>query len=208
MTPRRIAIAIALLGWAHNALRVAASLLGFAGNNFFNYLPPYRSNPGPTTFPYYQIAGLVFATALGAFAMWYDSERPPSERSDSFWSSALWSAVTSVVAGLLVVWVSTTVERTYGWWLFVMLPVLTGFEATVLLGRRREVTAADAVGVSSMAVLLLGMALMLFAFEGLICMVMAAPLAFPLAMLGGILAWMLVPRRAGYHSVSILLLAG
>ena len=74
----------------------------------------------------------------------------------------------------------------YGWSLFVMLPVVAGGLGTWCL---RPATRGQAVRTGAM-VGSLGCALFLFAgLEGFICVLMALPVAVPLAILGSLLAY-------------------
>jgi len=76
----------------------------------------------------------------------------------------------------------------YGWGLFVALPFAMGFAAALLYGIRQPRTVKGSVGVACLSVVLLGGALLALAFEGIICLLMALPIALPLAAFGGLCA--------------------
>ncbi len=94
-------------------------------------------------------------------------------------------AVVPVVLGVATVALGVNVFRNYGLGLFVVVPFAVGLIAVLLYGYRRQPNWGECAGVAAAAVTLLGLTLVGFAMEGFVCLVMAAPLAFPLAILGG-----------------------
>ena len=72
----------------------------------------------------------------------------------------------------------------YGYGLFVISPFVVGATAAYLANRRRPIGAPATMGVAMIALLIGGMALILLAFEGFICILMAAPIAAVMALLG------------------------
>src|SRR5579875_397337 len=85
--------------------------------------------------------------------------------------------------GLILLWANFH-QKLYGLPTFIALPFVLGIVAACWgryfgLTRHRQVAAA-----SLWSCLLLGAALIAFAWEGLVCIAMALPLALPLALLG------------------------
>lgn len=74
--------------------------------------------------------------------------------------------------------------RDYGLVLFVFLPILTGILSTVIYSPNNEKTFGKSVEVSFVTTLLIAIVILLFAFEGLICLIMASPLALMLNLVG------------------------
>jgi hypothetical protein len=74
---------------------------------------------------------------------------PVGERSNSFCGSALLSAVLAALVALIAVLIGTLVERTYGWVLFVLVPVAAGFGATLLLAQSHLIRGRDVIAVST-----------------------------------------------------------
>jgi len=72
----------------------------------------------------------------------------------------------------------------YGWTLFVGLPVVVCFLSAFCTAFRREVSFSSAYWTSILSLLLLGGFIMLFALDGLICLLMAFPLAMVLGLIG------------------------
>jgi hypothetical protein len=93
-----------------------------------------------------------------------------------------------VPLGLGVAVFGAKILRSYGWGLFVALPFVMGFVAAGLYGFRQRRSLASSIGVASLSVTLLGVSLLAVAVEGLICLIMAIPIALPLAILGGFCA--------------------
>ena len=82
-------------------------------------------------------------------------------------------------------WVGTTILRDYGWSLFVGLPFIMGFISVLIYGFHGSRTRSQCLMVAANTVVLSGLGLLLVAFEGIICLIMAAPLALGMALMGG-----------------------
>jgi hypothetical protein len=95
----------------------------------------------------------------------------------------------------------------YGWGLFVGLPFCLGFTSVLIYGFHRPRRLGSCIAVSVLTVILVGLALLAFAVEGIICLMMAAPLAAIVAMMGGVIGYLIQrgPRHAlgsaGIYSV-------
>ena len=204
MNSRRWLIAVAFLGVLHNALRVVASILG-APWGFFNYLRPFPVKHLSSE-AIAQVAGVaaivIFVAVLAAFA-WRKSANASAK-----WSSAVWGVGSGAVLGLLATYVSTVADRSYGIALFVAVPFLVGFVAVLVRGLDEPVTGTQAMGVSTGAVTLLGCLLILFAMEGAVCLIMALPIAIPLAMCGGGVAYLMQRKHGAQSPATFLLLIG
>src|ERR1700738_1861000 len=74
---------------------------------------------------------------------------------------------------------------TYGWGVFVALPFSVGVSGAVLDGYGMERRLRDSLSAAMLANVALGVALLVWKYEGMICLLMAAPLAIPLGLLGG-----------------------
>lgn len=88
---------------------------------------------------------------------------------------------------LLAVLVSALVFRAYGWGLFVLTPFVVGLTTGYLVNRRELRTMKATNGLVLLAAALGCLGLILFALEGLICLILASPLAALLAIAGGAL---------------------
>jgi len=193
-------VLIAFLGLVHNASRLMAAILG-APWSFFNYLVSFHAK-SMTTEIAAQMAGVsaiaIFLTVLCAL-VWRGARTP-----NAIWASALVGAI----LGLLAAGVSTFADKSYGLWLFAFIPVLVGFAAVMVHSLEQPTTLGQAMAVSTLAVAMLGGILILCAIEGLVCLLMALPLAVPLAMAGGSLAYALRRKSAAHNQAIFLLLIG
>jgi general stress protein CsbA len=88
---------------------------------------------------------------------------------------------------LLAVFISALVFRAYGWGLFVLTPLVVGFTTGYLVNRRELQTMKTTNGLVLLAAALGCFGLILFALEGLICLLLASPLGALLAIAGGAL---------------------
>jgi uncharacterized membrane protein YhaH (DUF805 family) len=118
---------------------------------------------------------------------------------ESALGSAALSLLFTVPAGLGMAVMSAQLLRNYGWGLFVALPFTMGFAAALIYGVRQPRSLGGCMGVACLSTALLGAALLGLAFEGMLCLLMALPIALPLAAFGGAFGY-LVQRRRWLHS--------
>jgi len=204
MNSRRWLIVIALAGVLHNVLRAAAAILG-APWGFFNYLSPFRPS-ALSAERVGMLAGLgivVIFSAVVAVSLWRKSQIP-----GTMFSSLMCGAAAGAALGLLATYVSTVADRSYGIALFIAVPFLVGFVAVLVRGIDDRVTARQAFTTSLLSVLVLGCLIMAFALEGAGCLLMALPIAVPLSICGGMLAYLVQRKPAAQHPAAFLLLLG
>jgi hypothetical protein len=118
--------------------------------------------------------------------------------------------LTGVALCLAAVALSTLVFGIYGYGLFFFSPVVIGATVAILANRDVELGLRKTTGLVMAALGLGGLALMAFAFEGLICIVFASPLIAFAGFLGGLIGKEIADnrrsRRGGTAVRSILLL--
>lgn len=78
---------------------------------------------------------------------------------------------------------------TYGWGVFVGTPFAVGMASALLYARNQRRTWGQCQLVAMTSILILGVGLFLFAFEGVICLAMAAPIAAIIACIGATFGW-------------------
>ena len=103
--------------------------------------------------------------------------------------SALVSIAVTTVIGLVFVLMGTQVIGAYGWSLFVGLPFCLGLFSVLTYSYHEPRNVGSCMSVAVLSVALLGVVLLVVALEGIICILMAAPLALILALLGGSLGY-------------------
>jgi len=125
--------------------------------------------------------------------------------------SAVLSIVVTTAIGLLFVLLGTAVVGAYGWSLFVALPFCLGLFAVLLHSYHGARDYGTCMSVALLPVGLLGLLLILVAIEGLICILMAAPIALVLAWLGGSLGYYIQGNywgaKTGTAMLSVVLFA-
>jgi hypothetical protein len=114
---------------------------------------------------------------------------------DSALGSAALAILLTVLSGLGLAVIGEEVLRNYGWGLFVALPFTMGFAAALIYGVRQPRSLGSCVGVACLSVTLLGAGLLGLAVEGMFCLLMALPIALPLAAFGGAFGYVVQRRR-------------
>jgi hypothetical protein len=102
---------------------------------------------------------------------------------NSFWFSTL---VPSLVGFAFAAFCIRSFQF-YSWSLFLGVPVAVGFLSAFCRSFRRDVPLSAVFGTTTASVLLLGAIIMLFAMDGLVCLLMALPLAWCLAIVAAML---------------------
>lgn len=123
------------------------------------------------------------------------------------WGSAAVAALLAVPLGAAATFFATTVLRNYGWGLFVALPFCLGLLSALLYGYPTPRSLRSCLGVACASTLLLGGVLILFALEGLICLLMALPIALPLAALGGAVGFLIQRRPPTLQSAPAVMMS-
>lgn len=126
---------------------------------------------------------------------------------ESALGSAAVALLITVPVGFGMALLGVQVLGNYGWGLFVALPFTLGFAAALVYGIRQPRSMIGCVGVASLSVALLGAALLALSFEGIICLMMATPIALPLGAFGGLCAYGIQKRRWLQTDAPVLLSA-
>ncbi|HEX6803819.1 MAG TPA: hypothetical protein VF133_09090 [Terriglobales bacterium] len=113
--------------------------------------------------------------------------------------SALGSAAVAVLVvgliGVCIVLLEMRLLIHYGWGLFVALPFTMGLAAAAIYGHRQPRSLPSCLAVAALSVGILGVGLLALAVEGVVCLIMAFPIAVPLALLGGTCGYFLQKQR-------------
>lgn len=107
--------------------------------------------------------------------------------------------VSVVICGLMACW-AIYGEGDYGLALFMLTPFVLGAMPVVVYGRKHALTIGSATRLAMMTLLIFLILLVVFAIEGLICIVMAAPFAVVFTWLGCLMGLQFVNR---YHRGSV-----
>lgn len=125
----------------------------------------------------------------------------------SQFGAALVGVIFTALCGLGLSKLSTELLSLYGWTLFVGLPFFCGFMSVFIYSLSEERSWKTCLAVSNISILLLGLLITVFAVDGLICIIMAAPLAFIVALPGAALGRLTATKIRG-KSDPLLSLAG
>lgn len=109
-----------------------------------------------------------------------------------------------ITVGLVVV--SANLLQSYGFGVFVAAPFVQGWLAAVLYGLPRRRSIGACLGVAVAALAMAGGILLAFAIEGLICILMAAPIALVLGVLGGLVGYVVQSRPWANDKAPVMIL--
>ena len=120
--------------------------------------------------------------------------------------SALASMMIVGIVGAALAFLCTAVLRNYGWGLFVALPFAMGLVSVLIYAGPQKRSFGSCMFVAMLPIIFAGLCLFTVAVEGLICLIMAAPIGLVLGLLGGIVGYIIVGNRAApLHPVSMML---
>ena len=105
------------------------------------------------------------------------------------WGSAVFAlgatlALSSILMGFFVHFLEE-----YGWGLFIGIPFFLGFGSVIIHGYHNPLSYWQALGVMALTVLFFNLLIFILAFEGIICLAMALPLMFLIALIGGTIGY-------------------
>ena len=163
------------IGWP--SLLVVLFFVPFLNLLYFGFLCLLPSKPdvdsGPPEWPWW--SGILKAdSALGAAAI---------------------SIVTSALLGFGLTLFSTEYLKAYGWGLFVGTPFMMGFFSALIYGLPKKRSYPECALAALLSVALVAAAMLALAFEGLFCLLMAAPIALILALVGAFFGWLVQKDR-------------
>jgi hypothetical protein len=152
---------------------------------------------------------------MGALALWPTAGDQPGEEvspapSSGTSPSARWAGVAAGLAAGVMTGVSLgasgalTIE-TYGLSLFIGTPFVTGV-ATAFVARKVDPQAGSPIPLVACTMLLLAATFVLVAFEGIVCLIMAAPLMVPIGLLGGLLGHSLAGHGTRNATIALFLM--
>lgn len=99
------------------------------------------------------------------------------------------AAIAPSLVGAAFVYLLAGIVGDYGWTLFVFAPVVMGFVSTVIYAPRGGAPFGKCFLVGLYYILFTALLVVAFAVEGLVCIVMALPLAIPLNLVGALIGY-------------------
>jgi hypothetical protein len=125
----------------------------------------------------------------------------------SYWRSGLVALAITVPLAVLAVVLGAQVLQSYGFSLFVGAPFALGMISVLLFGFSRPQPFGPCLAVAFVSAGVAGLAIMAIALEGIICLIMAAPIAFMLVFLGALIGYAIQARPWLNDQMATLLLA-
>jgi uncharacterized membrane protein YhaH (DUF805 family) len=89
-----------------------------------------------------------------------------------------------VPVALASTYISIQCFSNYGWGVFVGVPFAIGMMSSALYAARAQRGIRGCIGIACLSLTVYGLVLLLIAFEGAVCLIMAAPLAYPVTIIG------------------------
>jgi uncharacterized membrane protein YhaH (DUF805 family) len=118
--------------------------------------------------------------------------------------SAAVSVIISALLGVAATFTLTNAMGSYGWSLFLALPFCMGLFAALLYSARAPRSASHCLMISLLPVVVIGIVLLAVAMEGIVCLLMAAPIALVLAGFGGWMGHVVQETRWMVHSANAI----
>lgn len=132
----------------------------------------------------------------------------PPQQVDDRLKSALLGVAASIVITLVTVGIGIYLKRSYSTGLFLGVPFTIGYISSYIYNRGHPRSVGESIVIALTSVAIAGGALIVFALEGVICTVMAIPLAllvaWPGAVLGRLVAQRTVDADAGAGMAMLL----
>jgi hypothetical protein len=128
----------------------------------------------------------------------------PQEPRRAFMAAILSAALLGVA--LVLIGVLGTTRGLYGWTLFVVAPFAMGFVAASLTTYRQPPTVWRFTSAATFAALVAGLAFLALGVEGLVCLLMAAPITVPCSVVGSLAAYLVYVQRRAHTTASAIIL--
>ena len=104
----------------------------------------------------------------------------------SLMGSAALAVVVTAFFALVATFFSTVILHGYGWGLFVGVPFCMGFFSVIIYSGRQPRGMGESMAVATASLAIAGVVLLVVAFEGVVCLIMAAPLALITGLVGAV----------------------
>jgi uncharacterized membrane protein YhaH (DUF805 family) len=123
---------------------------------------------------------------------------PPADSTGGVnFSAPVMGVLLAAVLGFALVLLSANFLARYAWGLFLGVPFVTGFVASWLFNARSLQSRKETITLCVITPMVIGLLLIGFRLEGLVCLAMALPLALPFSIAGGLTAYQLLAGRSG-----------
>lgn len=108
--------------------------------------------------------------------------------------------------GWAFAFLATNVFKEYAFGLFIWLPLVMGATSTLIYGYNKPNELHKLFNISISTLIIFCVGLLFFAWEGIICLIMAFPIGFFFTWLGHFVAYHLLKSKIGNNKITIILL--
>lgn len=106
----------------------------------------------------------------------------------------LLSMMVAIVIGYLIGLISVYGFEEYGWTVFVVIPFFLGMIPTLICGTQHEISIEKSLKIGFQTLVLFCATTLLFAIEGIICIIMASPIMILSTLLGASLGYFILKK--------------
>jgi uncharacterized membrane protein YhaH (DUF805 family) len=147
--------------------------------------------------PLINYAVMLWLAALPSASAAAEIHKPDPEAESDRYLSAVFGILGAAAFGLLGVLVAVLGLKNYGWPLFLGTPFIQGMVCGWAFNRERARSTKETIAVVWTSLLLVGGVVFLFAMEGVICLLMALPIAAILGIMGAFVGRSIALRGSG-----------
>lgn len=156
------------------------------------------------------LVNLIFFIVISAVPTAHENDPnlTPNQPKIQTQSQVLPALIASLFGLLMGVFAIAFIE-TYGWGLFIGIPVAQGFVAAILCRGDDSISLSRQIRAALFSGFLTGCGILIFQIDGLICLIMALPLVIPALCLGAFLGHLACPGKevANYCALAVWILA-
>jgi hypothetical protein len=110
------------------------------------------------------------------------------------------------IFGWGLTFLSTNVYRDYSVGLFIWLPIVMGIVSTMLAAYNNQAERKHLRNISFLTLGIFCLGLLTFAWEGVICLIMAAPLGLLFTYIGHFIGYLIIEGKMKNNSVTVIIL--
>jgi hypothetical protein len=103
-------------------------------------------------------------------------------------------------------YLATNIFRGYAWGLFIWLPLVMGATSTLIYGYNNTVERKKLRNISLWTLLIFCLGLLVFAWEGIICLLMVAPMGLACTWIGHLIGYEIIKKKMSGTPTAIILL--
>jgi uncharacterized membrane protein YhaH (DUF805 family) len=122
--------------------------------------------------------------------------------------SIMLGLLSAIGIGVAMIGLSVFGLGTYGMALFFVTPFAMGAASSAIYNAKTPRTLSSTIGVALLGTGLTGLAVLLFAIEGVLCLAMALPIAAVLSTIGAVTGWSIMNSTRGKEGLPAMMLLG